>query len=259
MSALAAMGAESGAECRATVDRAVRAAARRGMRDMAGIVVAYIPLGLAVGGGVAAGPTVTARWVATLLVYGGGAQVVLLQGLDGGAPVILAVMAALAVNLRLLAYSTSLAPVWRSQPRWFRWVAAAMVIDPTWVLAHRDHADGADAPSHRSYVLAAGATLTVGFLAEVSAGVLLSDRLGLGGHATLLALALPVNLMVMVAPRLSERHLVPAITLGAGAGWWAADLPPGVGLVIAVVGGAVLGAIVRPAAGGVDLDAAVAS
>jgi predicted branched-subunit amino acid permease len=219
---------------------------RRGVRSMTPIVVSYLPFGLAVGTVVAAGPDLVARWAATILVYGGSAQLVLLRGLDAGAPIAAAV-GALAVNLRLVAYSASLAPAWRDQPRWFRVVGAAAVIDPTWALAARDLDAGADRDAHRGFVMGAALVLTVGFVSEVTVGAALADRLGLPGGVGLLALALPVNLAVVVAPRLRERVGAAALLAGAAAGWFAADLPPGVGLVLAVVLGGALGATLRPA------------
>lgn len=222
----------------------------RGVRAMAPIVVSYLPFGLAVGTVVAAGPEVVARWAATVLVYGGSAQLVMLRGLDAGAPVA-AVIGALAVNLRLVAYSASLAPDWRDQPRWFRFVGAAAVIDPTWALAERDLDDRPAAAAHRAFVLGAAVILTVGFVAEVTAGALLAGRLGLPGGVGLLALALPVNLAVVVAPRLRERAGLLAVAVGAVAGWFGADLPAGLGLVAAVVLGGAVGAVLRPARSGV--------
>ncbi len=221
----------------------------RGVRAMAPIVVSYLPFGLAVGTVVAAGPEVVARWAATVLVYGGSAQLVMLRGLDAGAPVA-AVIGALAVNLRLVAYSASLAPDWRDQPRWFRPVGAAAVIDPTWALAERDLDDRPTAAAHRAFVLGAALVLTVGFVAEVTAGAVLAGRLGLPGGVGLLALALPVNLAVVVAPRLRERTGAIAVGLGAVAGWFAADLPAGLGLVAAVVVGGLVGGLVRPTGAG---------
>lgn len=221
----------------------------RGVRAMAPIVVSYLPFGLAVGTVVAAGPALVARWAATVLVYGGSAQLVMLRGLDSGAPVA-AVVGALAVNLRLVAYSASLAPAWRDQPRWFRFVGAAGVIDPTWALAERDLDDRPTAIAHRAFVLGAALTLTVGFVGEVTAGAALAGRLGMPGGVGLLALALPVNLAVVVAPRLREHAGLLAVGAGAVAGWFATDLPAGLGLVVAVVLGGAVGALVRPAGTG---------
>jgi predicted branched-subunit amino acid permease len=225
-----------------------RADVGRGIRAMTPIVVSYVPFGLAVGTVVAAGPGLAARWASTLLVFGGSAQVVLLHGLDAGAPVA-AVVGALAVNLRLVAYSASLAPDWRDQPWWFRVIGAAGIIDPTWALAERDLDAQPTPAAHRAFFAGAASTLAVGFVAEVTVGALLAGELGGPGGVGLLALALPVDLAVVVAPRLREPVIALAVAAGAVAGWFAADLPPGAGLVAAVVLGGSVGACMRPGAG----------
>ena len=113
-------------------------AARHGVRDVAPMLVGLVPFGLVVGVAVAASGPVAARWSATFLVFAGSAQLVVLDLLDHGAPVALVVAAGLAANARLIAYSASLAPRWSGEPRWFRLIGAAALVDPTWALAQRD-------------------------------------------------------------------------------------------------------------------------
>jgi hypothetical protein len=48
-----------------------------------------------------------------------------------------ALSAAALINVRLLLYSASIEPRFRRQPRWFRWLGPALLIDQTYLHGHR--------------------------------------------------------------------------------------------------------------------------
>jgi predicted branched-subunit amino acid permease len=200
---------------------------------------------------VAAAPPVAARWLSTLLIFGGSAQLVTMELLDAGSPLLLGIGAGLVTNARVLAYSASLAPYWRDQPRWFRLLGAALIIDPTWAMAQRDRARGHRRPDdHRAYFLGEAGTLAAGWFGAVSLGVLagarLTDVIGRGG---VLALAAPLSLAALVAPQLASRPAVVVAAVAALAGWVGADLPAGIGLLLAVAAATAAGALVDRRAG----------
>ena len=114
----------------------VVAAARQGVLDMVPLFAAYVPFALVIGSAVADHGSVVAGWAGSWLIFGGSAHLAAIRTLDQAGAVV-AVLTALMVNARLVIYSASLARRWRDQPRWFRTVGAALVIDPTWAAAER--------------------------------------------------------------------------------------------------------------------------
>jgi len=83
-----------------------------GARATVPFLVGLAPFGLSVGAAVGASADPLAAWTGTLLLYGGSAQLTVLQLLGSGAPVWTAVLVASLVNARLLVYSGALAPLW---------------------------------------------------------------------------------------------------------------------------------------------------
>ena len=102
---------------------------RDGVTSMLPLVVAYVPFALVIGTAVA-DHGLPAGVVGTAVIFGGSAHLATIRSLEG-AGVAAALVAGLVVNARLVVYSAALARRWRGQPRWFRLVAAAFVIDPT--------------------------------------------------------------------------------------------------------------------------------
>ncbi len=141
-----------------------------------------------------------AGWAGIWVIFGGSAHLATLRALDGGSAV-LAVVTGLLVNARLLVYSASLSSSWRDQPRWFRLVGAALVIDPTWMAAERRAGEPGTPEDHRRFFLGAGVTLGAAWGALVTVGMLLGDRAS--GWFDL-QVAVPLCLVALVGPRLAR-------------------------------------------------------
>lgn len=201
-----------------------------GAAAVAPFVLAYVPFALVIGSTVATLDDPAAGWAGSWLIYGGSAHLAALHGLADGAP-LLAVGTALLVNARLLVYSASMAPRWRDQPRWFRFLAPAMLIDPTWALAD-EHAPVAGA-AHRRFFLAAGVVLGIGWSTTIAAGALLGERLPDVG----LELAAPLCLIALVGPRLRDRAHRWAAVVAAGTALATTGLPSGTGIAASIAAG----------------------
>lgn len=214
-------------------------AVRAGARDVAPLVVGYAPFALLVGAAVADGPQVAARWASTFVVLGGSAQLVVLRLLDGGSPLALVVLGGLAANARLLAYSGSLSVLWRDQPRRFRALGAAFLIDATWALAVRHHQSAGGGRAHRAYYLAAAGTLTVAWGSIVTAGVFVGARLA---GTQWLALAAPLSLVALVVPQVQRPRAVVVVAVASALAWFGTGWAAGTGLLAAMAVGAVVGA-----------------
>jgi predicted branched-subunit amino acid permease len=209
--------------------------ARRGAMDMLPMLVGYAPFAAVVGATVAAQHERLAAWAGTWLIYGGAAQLAVLGPASGLA---LVVVAGLVVNARLLVYGATLAPHWRTEPRWVRTVAAALITDASWALASQRYAEPGTASQRRWYYFGGALTLWSGWVAMVTTAAILGDRfhidLGLG-------LAAPLCLLFLVAPALRTPGGRASAGAAALVAFGAAVTAGDAGLVVAVAAGSVAG------------------
>jgi predicted branched-subunit amino acid permease len=211
-----------------------RAAAADGVRAMLPMVAGYLPFALVIGAAVGAHGDALAGWAGSWLIYGGSAHVATLRTLGRGG-VLLAIGTGILVNTRLVVYSSSLAARWRGQPRWFRIAAAPLIIDPTWAIATA-RPPGPPA-AERTFFLAAGATLGMAWSGFIALGVALGDAL----PADHLAVAVPLCLIALVAPRLAERDGRAVCVVAGAVAWFASTLPSGIGTLLAITAGTLAG------------------
>ena len=214
----------------------------RALRDTLPVVLAYAPFGLALGATL--GATHLPAWIAwasSPLMFGGAAQLLAVQMLDGGARAVLVVLGALVVNARLLLYSAAIAPHttgWRA--RW-RWLAAYLLADPVYALTiTRFTGDHDDGPRERlRYFFTVGVAFWPAWLGLTGAGVLLGGAL----PASLpLGLAAPLTFLLLLLPMLSSRPAYAAAVTGGLVAVAASGLPLGLGLLAGAAAGIAAGA-----------------
>jgi len=210
-------------------DVGTRRDALEGARAMVPILVAYAPLGLVVGAGVAASDNPWAAWLGTFVIYGGASQLAVLDVLAHDPGWVAAAVVGVLVNLRLAAYATAMVPAWRSAPVKRRVAAALILTDAPWALA-RTRTRGA-----QSYYLGAAVTLLVVWPSLVTVGVFV------GGHVegfAVTALLVPLTLGAVVVPQLRDRPTAVALGAAVVCALFTLHLPGGVALaLIGVVGG----------------------
>lgn len=212
-----------------------------GARAMAPWLAGVVPFGLVIGVHAAQAGIPFAGWLTGPLLFGGSAQVVVIDLLDGGATPAVVVVAALAVNLRLVLYSATMAPHWRGTPTWFQGLAAYLLIDPTLAVGVDGYeAAGTSATAsrraHRHY-LGGAALLWVAWLAAIAAGATLGPRLPAALH---LELVIPLFLAGEVASRLTSRAATQAATVAgvvAALAVIAVPVPLHLGPVVAIAAG----------------------
>src|SRR5690606_38392389 len=130
-----------------------RREAASGVRAMVPWLLGVAPFGLVVGVSAAqAGIPTLVGWATGPIIYSGSAQVATIELLDGGATPLVVVATALAINLRLVLYSGAMAARWRGQPRWWRMIAAHLLVDPSFAVGtaryQRPGGDGVPAHAH---------------------------------------------------------------------------------------------------------------
>ena len=191
-------------------------AAGAALRDAVPVAISVLPFGIAVGAAISeTAMSNLVGWVATPLVFAGSAHLAAVTLLGEGAAWIAVVVATLVVNARMLIYSAALSPLFRGQPRWFRWAAPHLILDETFALvfARRPEERG-DRRWFRRYLVASGGFLGVVWLVAVTAGVL-------AGHVIPeswpVEFAAPAALTGLLAPALRGRPAVAAAIVGAAA------------------------------------------
>jgi predicted branched-subunit amino acid permease len=205
------------------------------VRDTLPVAASIAPLALVIGATAArSGVPVAADAAGAALVFAGAAHLAVLTTVAAGAGALTALAAAALINVRLLLYSASIEPRFRRQPRWFRWLGPALLIDQTYLLATaRD--DLAEPARFRRYWLCAGGLLMGCWVATVALGSVLGPLLPEGVPLDAAAVAVLVG---MLAPRVKAlRPAAVAVTALLAA----ALLPGGLGLLVAIVAGAVVG------------------
>ena len=168
-----------------------------------------------------------AAWLSTWTIYGGAAHLVTLDVLAQGSGWFAAAVAGLLVQTRLSAYSTAMAPDWRTATLSQRLLAGVLLTDAPWALTR------ARETGRRGFYLGAGLTLFVAWPAMVTVGALSGDVLS--GDAAALVPALVLG--CTVASQLRHR---PVLVAGRGSALSAvvtAPLSAGVALVAAAAAG----------------------
>ena len=211
-------------------------AARRGALEMLPLLAGYVPFALVIGATAAELGSPLAGWTGSWLIYGGSAHLAALRTLHG-AGAMMAILTGLLINARLVVYSSSLARRWPAQPRWFRFVGAGMIIDPTWAAAER-HANVCHDPrQQRRFFIAAGLTLGIGWSAAIAVGALLGARLDWLD----LEVVVPLCLLGLVGPDLRARDSRSVIVVAGSIAVLTAGWPAGTGLLAAIAGGCAMG------------------
>jgi predicted branched-subunit amino acid permease len=204
---------------------------------MTALLVGFVPFGLVVGTTAAASDDPEAGWAGTWLIYSGSAHLAVLGGLSDGRGLLAVVAIGLLVNARLLAFSAAIAPDLQDERLLFRAVAAALLVDPQWALMLRRPREHA----LRAYYLGAGVVLWCGWGAAVTAGLLL----GRSPVAAAADVAVPVCLATLVMPHARATPGAACVLVGALVGLATRNWPSGVGVLGAMVAGAVAAGLVR--------------
>ena len=219
-------------------DVGTRRDARDGARAMLPVLAAYAPLGLVVGAHVAASADPVAAWLGTWAIYGGAAQLAVLDVLAQDPGWVTAAEVGVLVNLRLAAYATAMVPQWRSASLRRRLAAAVILTDAPWALT-RTRTRGA-----QGYYLGAAVTLLVVWPVLVTAGVFV------GGHVdgfAVTSLLVPLTLGAVVLPQLRERPAAVAMATAVVCALLSLHLSAGVALALIGVAGGIAGVVAERA------------
>jgi branched chain amino acid efflux pump len=230
-----------GAHQRAGTTADVKSPRSDAVRDVAAVAPALLPFGIALGILTASSAMGDgAGLLGAPLVYGGSAQLTATTMFQHGARLLAVVGSALIVNARMLLYSASLAPRFRGQPTWFRFVAPHFIIDQTYLLAVGR--PGHDGRRFRAYWLLLGLGIMVVWSVAVGVGILVGPRLPSLPHLTLAGTAMFVGMLV---PRICDRPSAAAAITAAAVAPLAAQVVPSLGVLVGATAGMAAGMTVK--------------
>lgn len=207
------------------------------------LTAGYVPFALVLGAAVAAHGDVIAGWSGSWLIYGGSAHLAAVRTLHDTGPAV-AILTGLAIHARLLVYSASLARQWAGQPRWFRLVGAALIIDPTWAVSEPYGEQCTDPVARRHHFIAAGLTLGTVWSGAIAAGILVGPRLAWLD----VDIVVPLCLVALIGPSVRDggQRIIGAAAATAVA---TRHFPAGAGLLVTIAAGVAAGASAQRGAG----------
>jgi predicted branched-subunit amino acid permease len=235
----------------------------RGFRAQAPFLLGVLPYGLI--SGLAAvklgAPALTAACM-SFMVYAGASQLVAMDLFSRGAPPAVLLLAVLIVNLRMVIYSTALAPHLRGVNRGIRALLAYALTDQTFGVctieydrmdreAARLARESAEAPAGQRPLPAVGdpklkawfyaGTVAVMLPAWVAASVVGAYVGAKVPESWGLDFAMPLMFTALVVPAMGRRGAIPAAVVGGTGGILLVGMPLGLGLITAALLGIAAG------------------
>lgn len=210
--------------------------ARRALLDAWPLFVPAIPFALVLGLAMteSAMPTAVA-WSTNVVVFAGAAQLATVT-LAATSTWFTLVATAAIINLRHAMYSGALAPRFRHQPRWFRWVGTYFLLDQVFALAStRTELDDDD---WRRYYLTVGLFFLCSWCLAVTVGLVVGDAIPSSWR---LDVAPAVMFAGLVVIGVVDRPGAVAAVTGAAVCFAALGVPNNAGIVIGAVAGVMAG------------------
>ncbi len=229
-----------------TADRTLlRAAFRRGALAALPFVLVIGPFGLLFGVvATDAGLTVFEALAFSVMVLAGAAQFAALQLAQDGAPLLIAILTAAAVNLRMAMYSASLAPHLGPAKLWQRAVVSYCLVDQSYLIAATEYERAPSRPLAEKLAFFFGSVLPLCplWFGATWLGATFGKAIP-PDYA--LDFAVPVAFLAMIAPvlRTAAHYAAAVVSVGVTlALWW---MPYSSGLLVAGLVAMATGALVE--------------
>ncbi|MFB6068795.1 MAG: AzlC family ABC transporter permease [Halobacterium sp.] len=215
---------------------------RKGVQAALPLLLGVVPFGLVSGvAAVGAGLTLVEAMGLSVVVFAGASQLAVLDLLGENAPLAVVVLTAAVINVRMVMYSASIAPYFRSLRRRWKVLLAYLLTDQAYALSVAEYARN-EATDRRWYYVGIAATLWVVWQLSTVAGIVLGanvpDRWGL-------QFAVPLVFLSLLVVALKDRSTVAAGAVGGGVAVVGAGLPLNLGLVVGSLTGVAAGVLVE--------------
>jgi predicted branched-subunit amino acid permease len=216
---------------------------RAGAAAVAPMLLGVIPFGLVAGATpVTGGLGADAAVGLSTIVFAGASQLAAADVLADGGSAVVAALAACTINLRMLLYSASLAPLLATESLRRRMLTAYLLTDQAYAVSiTRWTADG-DRPERRlPYYFGAGGLLWVVWLLSTIVGALIGSAVP---EDLPLDFAVPLVFLVLLVPAISSRPAAMAALVGGAAAVAAAEAGAGpLSVMVGAVAGIAAGAV----------------
>jgi len=208
---------------------------RKGVADGLPFLIVMLPFGALFGVlGTEAGLALPQVMAFSALVIAGASQFTAIQLMEQGAPTLIVIASALAVNLRMAMYSAALVPHLGTAPGWQRAIGAYLLVDQTYALSQAAFEARPAWSTGDRMAYFAGTALPVfpGWVGGTLAGAVLGARV----PATWpLDFVLPLAFLALIGPMLRRPpHMVAAfvsVVAALGLVW----VPWNLGLILAAM------------------------
>lgn len=178
-----------------------------------------------------------AGWLSSVVMFAGAAQLAVIS-IASATSWWAAIVAGLVINSRHVMYSMAMAPSFKHQPRWMRWIAPHFLIDQVFALLILRTED--EPKDFRRYYLTSAAVFFVGWNLSVALGVVFGGSVPDSWRLDFAPAVMFVGLVMMGVARRS--HVV-AIVVGSLACYATIDLPNKLSIVVGGVCGVIAGAL----------------
>ena len=230
---------EDQAASHAAGNAASRAAFKAGVIECLQLLPSYVPFGLVCG--VAAVQAGLGEWGAVALAtfaFAGSSQAVLTQFLSSGAPLTIAILSGLVVNLRMAVYSAAIAPRIAGATSRERVLWAAFLVDQTFISNEARHQRGEHMAHPLAFYLGCALTLWPWWVLMNAIGAFAGAKLPASWQ---LEFTIPLSFVAMVVPLLKSRSQILAAIAGGAAGVLLYAMPLKLGLIAACALGTCVG------------------
>ena len=214
----------------------------QGMRDAAPFALVIVPFSMLFGVvATEAGMNVFETMAFSILVIAGAAQFTAVQLLSENAPVVIALLTSLAVNLRMAMYSASLTPHIGKATLTQRALVAYFTVDQSYACAMLAYENNPDWSLRHKLIYYAGTVVAICPLWYVF--TLVGALVGSAIPASFaLDFAVPITFLAMIAPMLRTPAHVAAALVSIVTSLIFAFMPYSLGLLVAGVAGMIAGA-----------------
>ena len=216
-----------------------RQALRDGVIAVAPLLVGVAPFGL-IFGVTAAASAVGAGlgYASSIIIFGGAAQLAMVQLIDTEAAIATVVVTGLVINSRHMMYSAALTPAFRDFPRRAQFVLPYLLTDQAFAVSVTRYQDVEDPTYRRWFYTGAGLGLWVTWQISSGAGVLIGTQIP---ESWSLEFASPLVFLGLLALAVRTPPKAVAAVVGGVAAILAQNVPYQLWMIIGAMAGVVAG------------------
>ncbi|MFC7202618.1 AzlC family ABC transporter permease [Haloferax namakaokahaiae] len=211
---------------------------RAGIRDVSPLHLGIVPFGLVAGvAAIEQGMSALQAVGFSAIVFAGASQLAMIELLGANAPLAVVLGTAVVINLRMLMYSASIAPHFRSFAARWKTVCSYLLTDQAYAVSIARYGEDRETDL-LAYFVGAGASLWVVWVASTLAGTVLGSGLPPEWG---LQFAAPLVFLALLVPTLKDRASTTSGLVGGIVAVVALSVPFHLNLMIAAVVGVLAG------------------